>query len=48
MFEPIPLEFVYADVDKPQVGIKVNGIDGVCPTFNCGYLYGDATGEITA
>jgi hypothetical protein len=48
MFEPIPLEFIHADVDKPQVGIKVNGIDGVCPAFNCGYLYGDATGEITS
>lgn len=26
----------------------MNGIDGVCPAFNCGYLYGDPTGEITA
>ena len=48
MFEPIPLEFIHTDVDKPQVGIKVNGIDGVCPAFNCGYLYGDPTGQITA
>ena len=48
IFEPVPLEFLYSDVDKPQVSIKVNGIDGVCPDFNCGYLYGDPTGEITA
>ena len=48
MFAPIPLEFIHTDVTQPQVGIKVNGIDGVCPAFNCGYAYGAATGEITA
>ena len=48
MFAPIPLEFIHTDVTQPQVGIKVNGIDGVCPAFNCGYLYGDPTGSITA
>ena len=46
MFEPVPLEFIYSDVTQPQVTISVNGIDGVCPEFNCGYLYVDAVGEI--
>ena len=45
-FEPVPLEFIYTDATQPQVIISVNGIDGVCPAFNCGYLYVDAVGEI--
>ena len=28
--------------------VKVNGIDGVCPNFNCDYLYVEPAGEITA
>ena len=47
MFEPIPLEFLYADAQKPQVLVTVNGIDGVCPEFNCDYAYFEPTGVIT-
>jgi len=47
MFEPIPLEMLYHDAEKPQVLVKVNGIQGVCPEFNCDYLYTAPTGEIT-
>jgi hypothetical protein len=46
MFEPIPLEFLYSDAQKPQVIISVNGIAGVCPDFNCDYLYIDTESEI--
>lgn len=31
MFEPVPLEMIFHDADKPQVMIKVNGLEGVCP-----------------
>ena len=48
MFEPIPLEFIYTDAQKPQVMISVNGIDGVCPEFNCDYTYINTTALITA
>jgi len=48
MFEPIPLEMLYTDAQKPQVLIKVNGIDGVCPDFNCDYVYVDTTSIITS
>ena len=41
MFEPIPLEFLYSDAQQPQVMVTVNGIDGVCPEFNCDYIYID-------
>ena len=41
MFEPVPLEFLYSDAQQPQVLITVNGIDGVCPDFNCDYIYID-------
>ena len=47
MFEPVPLEFLYSDAQKPQVLISVNGIDGVCPEFNCDYAYFEPTGLIT-
>ena len=46
MFEPVPLEFIYADAQKPQVMISVNGVVGVCPDFNCDYLYIDTDSEI--
>jgi len=46
MFEPIPLEFLYADAQKPQVLVSVNGIDAVCPDFTCDYLYIDTDAVI--
>jgi hypothetical protein len=48
MFEPVPLEMMYHDAQKPQVMVKVNNIEGLCPEFNCDYLYTQATSEITA
>lgn len=47
MFEPVPLEMLYTDAQQPQVLIKVNGIEGVCPTLNCDYVYVDSTGVVT-
>ena len=46
-FEPIPLEFMYSNAYQPQVTISVNGIDGVCPDFNCDYLYIDTDKFVT-
>jgi len=48
MFEPVPLEMLFHDATKPQVLVKVNKIEGLCPEFNCDYLYTAATSEITA
>lgn len=48
MFEPVPLEMLYHDATKPQVLVTVNKIDGLCPNFNCDYVYGTAPSEITA
>ena len=45
-FEPMPLEFIYTDAQKPQVMISVNGVEGVCPEFNCDYIYIDTDSEI--
>jgi hypothetical protein len=47
MFEPIPLSMLFTDAQQPQVMIKVNGIEGVCPEFNCGYVYVDTASLIT-
>lgn len=47
LFEPIPLELLYTDAKNPQVLVSVNGIDGVCPNFNCDYTYVNPVGEIT-
>lgn len=46
MFEPIPLEFLYSDAQQPQVLVTVNGIDSVCPDFNCNYIYIDTDKQI--
>ena len=43
MFEPVPLEMLYHDADKPQVMVKVKGLEGICPGFNCDYQYKAAT-----
>jgi len=47
MFEPVPLEMLYTDAQAPQVTVSVNGIDGVCPQFNCDYTYVSTTAMIT-
>lgn len=47
-FEPTPLEMLYSDAEKPQVLITVNGIDAVCPGFDCDFVYVEAVGEITS
>lgn len=47
-FEPCPLEFLYTDRTQPQVMVTVNGIAGVCPEFNCDYIYVESAGQITA
>jgi len=38
---------LYTDAQKPQVLVKVNGIAGVCPSFNCDYAYTATTSRIT-
>ena len=48
MFEPVPMEMLYNDAEKPQVLVTINGIDGVCPDFNCDFVYVDAPSEITS
>ena len=48
MFEPMPLEFMYTDATQPQVLVSVNGISGVCPEFNCDFLYIEPTSQITS
>jgi hypothetical protein len=48
VFEPIPMEMLYAPAYRPQVLVKVNGLAAVCPAQNCGYSYVAATsGTIT-
>ena len=48
MFEPVPLEMLFHDADKPQVMVKVKGLEGICSGFNCDYVYTAAKSEITA
>ena len=48
MFEPVPLSMLYTDAQKPQVLIKVNGIEGVCPELNCDYVYVETSALITS
>jgi hypothetical protein len=46
ILEPIPIEFLSTDATSPQVLISVNGIDAVCPGFNCDYMYVPTTAVI--
>ena len=39
---------IYAPATKPQVRVKVNGIDAVCPDMNCDYVYTTSPSEVTA
>jgi len=48
LFEPIPLEWLRHNAQKPQVLVKVNGLEGVCPDFNCDYMYTQPASEVTA
>jgi len=48
MFEPVPLEMLYHNAIKPQVLVKVNKLEGLCPNFNCDYIYSAVASEITA
>jgi len=48
MFEPVPLDMLYHDAEKPQVLVKVNKLAGICHGFNCDYVYETATSKITA
>jgi len=41
-FDPIPMEMLYTPAYKPQVLVKVNGLDAVCPEFNCDFTYFEA------
>lgn len=47
LFEPIPLEMLAAPATKPQVAVKIYGIDGVCPDLNCDYVYTTPPSEVT-
>lgn len=40
-YEPIPLEFLTAVAQNPQVLVTVNGIEAICPKMNCDYTYSD-------
>jgi hypothetical protein len=41
-FDPIPMEMLYTPAYKPQVLVKVNGLDAVCPDLNCDFTYFEA------
>jgi len=48
MFEPVGLEFLYSDAQKPQVLVDVDGLPALCLNLNCDYSYIAASAEITA
>ena len=41
-FDPVPLEMLYSPARKPQVLVKVNGLEALCPKRNCDFIYYDA------
>lgn len=47
MFEPVPLEFLRTEAQAPQVLVKVNGIDALCPNLNCDFIYKNVKSSIS-
>ena len=41
LWEVIPYEFLHADIERNQVKVVKDGVDSICPDFNCGYAYVD-------
>jgi len=48
MFEPIPMEMLYAAATKPQILVNVDGIPAACANLNCDYLYVDLPSLVTS
>lgn len=47
LFEPIPNELIYTNVDKPQVSVKIDGLQALCRHNDCGYTYVETSSLIT-
>lgn len=47
-YEPVPFEFLHTAESKPQVLVKVDGIEAVCHGLACGYNYITPTAQITS
>jgi len=48
MFEPMGLEFIKTDSQKPQVLVTIDGIVALCPNDNCDYTYTDSESIVSA
>ena len=46
-FDPVPLEMLFTPAQAPQVLVKVDGLEAVCPAGNCGYTYVAPVGGLT-
>lgn len=40
-FDPVPLQFLKTAGTEPMIDVTVNGLQAVCPTFNCSFGYID-------
>ena len=38
-FEPIPMEMLFTDASTPQIMVKIDGLEALCPSLGCGYSY---------
>ena len=48
MFEPVPMEMLFSDAQKPQVLVVVDDLESLCINLNCDYAYEVSSAEITA
>ena len=48
MYPAIPFEMLRTSYDKPQVSVKVDGMEAICIHSNCGYVYEEPTATITS
>lgn len=47
-YDVIPYEFLYTDETQPQVIVTVDGMDALCTTLSCDYVYEPVTEEISS
>ena len=47
MWDSIPMEFLVADAQAPDVKITIEGLEVLCPDLNCDYSYITSVGAVT-
>jgi len=45
-YKVVPFEYLYTDESTPQVTVKIDDMEALCTTLNCGYVYEAPAGTV--